>query len=65
MRSIISCNVLIYITIYFKFPKPITITIVPTVNNHAGVSAKRDAIDPIFFKSFELAFYGGILCNII
>jgi len=57
----ISCNVLIYIAIYFILPKPITTNRVPTANSQTGVSAKRVAIDPIDSKSFELAIYEGIL----
>jgi hypothetical protein len=56
-----SYRALIYITIYFTFPNPIITTIVPDINNHAGESAKSEETCPIYFKSFEVAIYGGIL----
>jgi len=37
------------------FPKPITTSKVPTTKSQTGVSANRVPIDPICYKSFELA----------
>jgi hypothetical protein len=51
VRSIMSCNVLTYITIFYTFPKPTTTTTAPTNSSHTGVAAKSDETYPIYFKS--------------
>jgi hypothetical protein len=61
VRSIISCNVFIYITIYSIFSKPITTTTVPTTNSQIGEPAKSEVTYPIYCKSFEFAINAGIL----
>jgi len=47
------------------FPNPIKTTIVPTISNQISSSEKREATYPIYFKSFELAIYGGMFLTII
>jgi hypothetical protein len=51
-----SCKVLIYITIYFIFPKPITTSKVPTTKSQTGVSANKDPIDQISINHLSLPF---------